>query len=58
MNLMKSLAVSVFAAEGADALEFEVELELFVAVLIADAREFMELIVQPFGRGSRVNAKL
>jgi hypothetical protein len=58
MNLMKSLAVREFAAEGAVEVELEVELVEFVAVPIAEAREFMELIVQPFGREWRGNIKL
>jgi len=49
MNLMKSLAVSVFAAEGVDELADDP---------ICDARELMELIIKPFGKGSEANAKL
>jgi hypothetical protein len=57
MNWMKSLAVSELAAEGAEELELEVEFDEPVAVLSADAREFMELILKAFGRGSRANIK-
>jgi hypothetical protein len=57
MNLMKSLAVSEFAAEGVvDELEELDEPEAELA--ICDAREFMALMFQPFGRGSRGNIKI
>jgi hypothetical protein len=58
MNWMKSLAVSEFAAEGAVELVLDVEFVELVAVPSAEAREFIELIVQPFGTGSRGNVKI